>query len=81
MTHGLPIRKVRHAKRVRYARMGHEIDMEKLVQRVALRTVDTVFTRVAEQIQQRFTAFIQALRQAADAAAKLRKAYESAGDQ
>lgn len=81
MTPNRPIRKVRHAKRVRYARMGYEIDMGKLIQRITFRTLDTVFGRVAEQMQRNFAAFIQAMREVAEAAKKLGKAIESKGDQ
>lgn len=69
MTHGRP-QKLRHAKRARYARMGHQIRMSRLIERVAERVVKKQLARLLSQIDIRMDCLARAFQQA-------RKAVES----
>lgn len=66
MTHGHP-QKLRHAKRVRYARMGHQIRMSRLIERVAERVVKERVARLLSQTASRMDLLTQAFQRASEA--------------
>lgn len=66
MTHGRP-QKLRHAKRVRYARMGQQICMRRLTERVAERVVKEQVARLLSHAARRMDLLSQAIHRTREA--------------